>query len=132
MKKYLASLLLILSLPVFSSGGYKLDMNLFLDGKVVSKSKMIVQEGKKAIITQEGANSKAMTKISIIATEGEIQGNKGILLNLEVVHEVGETRKIVARPQVLVSEGKEALFETTDNNGASKMELKVIAKRMTL
>jgi hypothetical protein len=132
MKKYLALFLSILSFSAFSSEGYKLDMNVLLDGKVVSRPKIIVEKGKKAILTQEDSKSKMMTEISIVVTEGEVQGSKGILLNLEIMHKEGEARKVIARPQVLISEGKEALFETANNDGTNKMELKVIATRTNL
>jgi hypothetical protein len=132
MKKHFALLLSILSFSAFSSEGYKLDMNVLLDGKVISRPNVIVEKGKKTTLTQEDSKSKVMTEISIVATEGVIQGNKGILLNLEIAHKEGEARKVIARPQALVSEGKEALFETANNDGTNKMELKVTATRTTL
>ncbi len=130
MKLFLSLLIMIVALPSFAAEGYKLKMSVLLDGKVVSSPIVMVQKGKKATVTQENSDSKVKTEISIVANEGEIQGNKGILLDMELANILGDDRKIVSKPQVLVSEGKEALFETF--NGKEKLELKVIATKINI
>lgn len=132
MNKFLVLCLSILSLSAFSSEGYKLDMNIMFDGKVVSKPQIIVQKGKKTTLTQEDSATKVMTEVSIVATEGEAQGNKGILLNFDIVHTDGEAKNIKVSHKVLVREGKEALFGTSNINGDNKMKLKFTATRVTL
>lgn len=132
MKKALSVLLTFASISTFATNGYKLSMNILLDGKVVSSPKVVVKSGKKAMLRQKNSKTNLTTEISILASEGEIEGNKGIFLDLSVAHLIGKDRKIVSKPKRLVSEGKEALFETSNSNGSEKFELKVIANRVTL
>lgn len=120
-------ILFIFSFSTFAVQGYLLDMNLLLDNKSVSKPKMIVQEGKKATITQNDSATNIITEISIVALRGEIQGRKGILLKMEVGYHKNNMQKIVSRPQILVSEGKEALVEIVGDKGNQQMSLKIIA-----
>ncbi len=132
MKLVLSILLSFFSISAFAVNGYKLKMNVLLNGKIVSSPEVVVEQGKKATLTQEDSKTNLKTNISILAKEGEIQGNKGILLDLEIAHLVGKNKKIVTTPQLLVSEGKEALFETANINGSEKFELKVIATKVKL
>jgi len=127
MKVLMLLILFIFSFSTFAVQGYLLDMNLLLDNKSVSKPKMIVQEGKKATITQNDSATNIITEISIVALRGEIQGRKGILLKMEVGYHKNNMQKIVSRPQILVSEGKEALVEIVGDKGNQQMSLKIIA-----
>ena len=102
-------------------------MNLLIDNKSVSKPKIIVQEGEKGTITQNDSATNTTTEISVVASQGEMQGRKGILLKMEVGYNKNNVQKIVSRPQILVSEGQEALVEVVGNEGNKKMSLKIIA-----
>jgi len=120
-------ILFIFSFSTFAVQSYKLDMNLLIDNKSVSKPKIIVQEGEKGTITQNDSATNTTTEISVVASQGEMQGRKGILLKMEVGYNKNNVQKIVSRPQILVSEGQEALVEVVGNEGNKKMSLKIIA-----
>jgi hypothetical protein len=99
-------LFLLLAFPMISSAAVrKYDLNLAysLDEGPESKSKIIVQEGKKATMT------KAEQFVEVVAEEGVIADRKGILLsfNVGVVGEDGK-RTILTQPKLLVKENEEA------------------------
>jgi len=127
MKVLMSLILFIFSFSTFAVQSYKLDMNLLIDNKSVSKPKIIVQEGEKGTITQNDSATNTTTEISVVASQGEMQGRKGILLKMEVGYNKNNVQKIVSRPQILVSEGQEALVEVVGNEGNKKMSLKIIA-----
>ena len=132
MKNVITVLLSIFSFSSFSLDGYKLDMSVLLNGEIVSRPKLTIEQGKKGTLIQESALSKRTTHISIVATEGEALENEGILLKLEIAHKEGKSKKIVARPRILVFEGTEAQFITANNDGSKSLTLNVTATRVEL
>lgn len=132
MKILLLVTLTVFSFSTFATSGYKLQMNVLMDGKLVSSPELIVEKDKKAMLIQENADSKVKTEISILASEGNIDGNTGILLDMSVAQLIGDDRTIISAPQILVSEGKEALFESSNADGTDKFELKVVPTRVLL
>jgi len=61
-----------------SFAGYDLKMDLSLNGKHVSSSRIIVKSGEMGSITQKTEPSDTANFIEVIASEGEIQNHKGI------------------------------------------------------
>mgnify|MGYP006921650235 CR=1 FL=1 len=123
---------LLLSTTVFASNkGYKLDMELSINGKTVSKPKLIVEAGKIGTIIQENDNEK--NYFEVIANEGEIQGNKGILMKFKVGHiQKDGSKKIVSHPTILTKAGEEATITVGKEAKKQEMTLKVIATRKPL
>jgi hypothetical protein len=131
MKSLLATLLFLLSAPaVGATNGYELKMNLSFEGKLVSSPQMIVKAGEQATITQKSGAEESF--IEVIAKEGEIQGHKGILMNL-VVGVIGQDgrRTIKAQPQILAKENEKAVV-TVNQGQVGEVSLSVIATRKTL
>lgn len=128
--KFFVIIICFLSFSNYAANGYKLNLNVLFAGQKASTLKMIVKEGQKALITKEDGNTTI--EVFVIAKEGEIQGHKGVLLDLEISHKIGDERTIVAKPQVLVLDGKEAVFETGDNESGNLMSLKIKAHKISL
>ena len=110
-----------------STPGYDLKLELSLDGKVVASPRIVVQEGKVGTLTQESGDNKIF--FEIVASEGEIQGNRGILLKLKIglINNDG-SRTIISQPQILAKPGEEAHI-TVGQDDKEEMTLKVIATR---
>ena len=119
---------LLLSTTVWASKGlYEIDMKLDITGKPETSMSIIVEEGQKGSVVSEDDVEK--TFFEVVAKEGEIQGNKGILMNFKVGYlKKDGSRKIISTPQILAKAGEEALI-TVGQDGKPEMNLKVIAKR---
>jgi len=121
---------LLVSVSAFATHGYKLDMELSVDGKNVSSPRLMVLEGKKGSITQESSNEK--TFIEVVAKEGWVENHKGIMLNFKVGYIGADGQKtIFANPQVLAKENEPAQI-TVENQNHEKLSLSVIATRKSL
>ena len=113
---------MILTLYLLFHGG--------LDSKVVASPRIVVQEGKVETLTQESGDNK--TFFEIVASEGEIQGNRGILLKFKIgLIKNDGSRTIISQPQILAKSGKEAHI-TVGQDDKEEMTLKVIATRKNL
>ena len=120
---------LIASASLAANKGYELKMDLSLDGKHVSSPIVRTKAGETATVTQSLGDSQ--TFMDIIATEGEIQGHSGILLDVVIGNiEPNGSRKVLSRPKLLVKENEEASIEQRSETNA--MQLKVVAHRTTL
>ena len=123
MTKMIMALTFLYSITAFSSKMYQLEMSLFIDGKLASQAKVIVGPEKKGTFTHTDD-----TEISILAREGEVQGNTGILLDLNIRYKNDDTgRLITSRPQILVHEGKRASFEVVNDSLAQELALELLA-----
>ncbi|MFV8250539.1 hypothetical protein [Bdellovibrio bacteriovorus] len=128
--KLLGLALLMASSSAFAStNGYDLKMHLSLNGKHISSPRIIVKAGETATITQKTNTEE--TFIEVVATEGEIQNNKGILMNL-VVGTIGRDgkRTVISKPQILTKENSPASIQVSGKDG--EVSLSVVAKRRTL
>ena len=106
-------------------------MELSLNGAKASSPRIVVEEGKMGTITQETNGQKSY--FEVVATESEIQGNKGILLKFKVGYiKKDGTRTIVSKPTILTKAGEEASISVGNENGKEELHLKVVANRKTL
>jgi ribosomal protein S4 len=122
-------LLLFFSSSVFAANKvYDLKMDLLVNGKRVSSPRVYVKEGEIARVDEASPRSKSF--IEVVASEGEIQNRKGILMNFTVGYfdKVGN-KKIVSQPQVLAKENEIASIEVNNMNGKEKLKLSVLAQR---
>jgi hypothetical protein len=129
--KTIISVLLISISVLASKKSYDLKMELSIDGKQVSIPSVVVEEGVHGTITKELVTQNSY--VEVIATEENIQGNKGILMKFEVGHfKKDGSRVIISNPIVLANEGEEASISIEEEDGIDKFSLKVIAKRNIL
>ncbi len=128
--KLLGILFLATSSPAFAaSTAYDLRMDLALDGKHVSSPRVIVKEGESATVTQEIDSQTQF--IEVIATPGKIQKHAGILMKF-IIGTIGPNgeRTILAKPQVLATEGKPArITQNNSKSGAEQLSLSVTAHK---
>ncbi|OFZ25207.1 MAG: hypothetical protein A2381_12260 [Bdellovibrionales bacterium RIFOXYB1_FULL_37_110] len=127
MKVLMALILFIFSFSTFAVQKYKLDINLLSENKSISTYEIIVVENGKGVFSKSDPATNSTTEVAIIVTQGEMDGKKGILLNMDVVYKKSTVRKISSHIQTLVSAGKEALVDIADNEGKKQMSLKIIA-----
>lgn len=131
MGKMLIVLSLLIGPSAFAANGYDLKMELLMNGKKVSSSRIIVREGEIGSITQETSTEK--TFIEVVAKEGEVQNHKGIMMNFVVgyIDQDGK-RTIVSRPQILTKENETAQITMGEENGKDTISLSVVAQRKSL
>lgn len=113
------------------SPGYDLKMELSINGKHISSPRVITKDGVVATITQKTNTEESF--IEVIASEGEVQGNKGIMMKfvIGVIGKDGE-RIIVSQPQILARENVKAEIKEGQNGDKETLSLSVVAKRKVL
>lgn len=129
MVKILFLLSLVFSFRVFAASKvYDLKMDLQVNGKRISSPRVFVKEGEVARVDEASSHSKSF--IEVVASEGEVQNRKGILMNFTVGY-IGKDgkRKIVSQPQVLAKENEIASIDVNNMNGKEKLKLSVLAQR---
>ena len=114
---------------------YDLDMQLSLNGKLVSSSRVITKAGETTTIIQNSDSATEQRFIEVTAIDGSILGNKGIMMTFVVgsINKDGE-RKILSKPQVFAQENTKG--EVTVGHGVGDkietLSLSVVAKRKAL
>lgn len=124
------ALLMVGSSAFASTNGYDLKMDLSMNGKHVSSPRIIVKAGEKGTINQKTDTEESF--IEVVATEGQVQNNKGIMMNFTVgyIGKNGE-RTIVSKPQILAKENEPAQITVGEKDG-TELSLSVVAKRKSL
>ncbi|MFN7728293.1 MAG: hypothetical protein ACK5P7_03980 [Bdellovibrio sp.] len=129
--KLLGLALIMVGNSVFAStNGYDLKIDLSMNGKQVSTPRLILKAGEVGKINQSTDGEKSF--IEVVATEGQVQKHKGILMNFTVGHisKNGE-RTIVSKPQILAKENEPASITISEKDG-TEISLSVLAKRKSL
>mgnify|MGYP001236614433 CR=1 FL=1 len=129
MKVFMTIIAVLVSASVLAAPNntYQIKMSFSIEGKSDSTMSVAVEEGKMGSVVSE--NEKERTFFEVVATEGEIEGNKGILMKFKVGHlEKDGSRKIISHPIILAKAGEEALI-SVGQKGKPEMNLKVIATR---
>ena len=133
MKIILMLLALLFSTSVLAATNvYVLDIELSIKGEKISTSKLTVEEGKLGSITSE--TEKGTTSVEVVATEGEMMGEKGILLkfDFEITQNDGSLKKRLS-PNLLVKNGQEAWIGMGEDERESPHSIiKVIATRKAI
>lgn len=124
------ALLMVASSAFAKTKGYDLKIDLSLKGKHVASPHLVVKEGEKATITPQSDNAARF--IEVTATEGEVQGHKGILMNFTVgsITKDGK-RTILSTPEILAKENESAQIVVGGKDGA-ELSMSVVAKRTAL
>ena len=121
-------MILLFTLTTFAKDGYKLDMNIMLNNKLISKPKIITAKDSIATVTIEDSEFESIRTIKITPTEMIHDNIKGIMLSLEIQD---ETQQVISRPKVLIKEGGIASIEVEDDYN-EKMAIKVMATKTQL
>lgn len=108
---------------------FNLQMELSIDGKVISSPSVVTADGEMATVTQETASGK--THIEVVTTEGTVGNRKGIMMRFAVsaVDEAGK-KTYLGRPQIFAYENQPANITVTDDDRT--LSLSVIAQKQTL
>lgn len=124
------ALILVGSSAFATTNGYDLKMDLSMNGKRVSSPRIIVKAGEKGTINQKTGTEESF--IEVVATEGQVQNHKGIMMNFTVgyIGKNGE-RNIVSKPQILAKENEPALITVGEKDG-TELSLSVVVKRKSL
>ncbi|WP_374076478.1 hypothetical protein [Bdellovibrio bacteriovorus] len=132
MFKVLATVVFLFSTSTFASErGYDLKIEVSKNGKKISSPGILVKDGQNGSITEE--TQDGTTFIDVVATEGQIQNQKGILMKF-VVGFIGKDgkRTITARPEVLAKENSPAQITVGGNNGKESLSMSIVVQRKTL
>lgn len=128
-----ASFLLIVlfsSLSVFAiPKSFDLNMELSIDGKPIKSSGILVNEGKKALLTQE--INKEKTFVEVIAHEYIVKNGEPLIKMSFVVGKMAEdgSRKIIGKPQAVTAENERIQLSVSRDAGKEQIDLTVTAKR---
>lgn len=124
------SILLMSVSAVAASNIYNINVKISTDGQPETASGLTIEEGKTGTIVSETNVEKSY--FEVVATEGEFDGNKGILMKFVVGSILKDgSRKVISQPTILAKAGEEASIEI-GNNKKEKMTLKVIASRQAI
>lgn len=130
MKSFILALAFVGTSAFAGTNGYDIKIDMSLNGKHISSPQFIVKEGLKASMTQKNESQESF--IEVIATEGTIQNNKGILMTFVVGTIDRNGQKIVtAQPQILAKENVPAKITVGTKDG-NQLSMSVIANRKSL
>lgn len=131
-KILLPAVVLSSSIAFAAKDGYELKVDLSINGKLVSSPMIRTVAGEKASITQKTDTEE--TFIDVVATEGqgEIKGNKAILMKFIVGTIENGERKILAQPQIMTTENNKAEISIGHDEEKDHLNLSVIAERKSL
>lgn len=124
------ALLMVGSSALAATNGYDLKMDLSMNGKHVASPRIIVKAGEMRTVNQKIDTEESF--IEVVATEGQIQNNKGIMMSFTVgyIGKNGE-KTVVSKPQILAKENEPALITVEKKNG-TELSLSVLVKRKSL
>lgn len=114
----------------FAEGShYKIMAQLFVRGRLVSTSQLLINEGEEAQVNTVSENPHREVKFNVVAFEATSDRVKeAILLKFEMEYFNGvKTRK--ASPEILAKAGVESTISMGDKAANRKMEMKVIVTR---
>lgn len=124
------ALILVGSSAFAATDGYDLKMDLSMNGKHVASPRIIIKAGELGTIIQKTDSEE--TFIEVVATEGEVQNHKSIMMKFTIgyIGKNGE-RTIVSKPKILAKENSPSQI-TVDEKSGAELSFSVIAKRKSL
>ena len=106
---------------------YKIDLNLNLNGKLLSSPSMHVVSGEKAQIeTKSESGNGSFIEVTPEEIDGEL---KKVHLKFVVGVIAKGKRRVLSTPEMIVSEGKEGTITVGDDDGPEHLTLTVLANR---
>lgn len=111
-----------------ATNGYDFKIELSFNGKHISSPPFFVKENELKTVIQE--TDTEVVFIEVIASEGEIQNHKGILMKFTVgmIGKDGQ-RTTISKPQILANESEQAQINVGKSGGSENLALSVVAKR---
>jgi len=95
---------------------YKLDLQLSMNGKLVSSPKMIVNEGQKAEISEVNKKTGNGTFLEVATQRLDANPDKQAILQIVIGKITKGKREIVSSPQIVALENEEASMEENTGN----------------
>jgi type II secretory pathway component GspD/PulD (secretin) len=130
MRLFLGLFVCSLSVPALAATtGYELNLDLSLNGKHVSSPRVLVKAGQTATVTEKMDTDE--TFIEVMAVEGQIENNKGILMDF-TIGRIGTDgkRTVLSKPHILAMENEQAQVTVAENDHSPEtLSLSVVAKR---
>ncbi len=135
------NLLVLLGTMIFSAltvnaetrnlNGYGLEMELSLNGKVISAPQINTKVGATSFFTQKTDTEESF--IEVTAIDGSILGNEGIMMTFVVgTIDKDGNRIITSKPQIFAKENTHSEVTVEQEQGKEKLSLSVLAKRKAL
>lgn len=135
------NLLVLLGAMIFSAltvnaktrdlNGYGLEMELSLNGKVISAPQINTKVGETSFITQKTDSEESF--IEVTAIDGSILGNDGIMMTFVVgTIDKDGNRVITSKPQIFAKENTHSEVTVEQDGGKETLSLSVLAKRKSL
>lgn len=121
----------LFSSPLFAATDkmFSLQMELSIDGKLISSPSVVTADGELASVTQETPNGR--THIEVVTTEGTVGKRKGIMMRFAVsAVDASGKKTYLGRPQIFAYENQPANITVTDDERT--LSLSVIAQKQTL
>lgn len=111
--------------------GYGLEMELSLNGKVISAPQINTKVGATSFVTQKTDTEESF--IEVTAIDGSILGNEGIMMTFVVgTIDKDGNRVITSKPQIFAKENTYSEVTVEQEQGKEKLSLSVLAKRKAL
>lgn len=129
MTKLFLAMISLFSLSALASVNvYDLQIELAMNGQHALSPRVVTPEGEAAMLTLKTEGEGSF--IEVVASEGEIQGSKGILMKfvVGVIDEDGQ-RTILSKPQLLAQENEKAEITIYEDDDKEILSLSVIAQR---
>lgn len=135
------NLLFLLGTMIFSAlsvnaktpdfNGYGLEMELSMNGKVISAPQINTKVGETSLITQKTDSEENF--IEVTAIDGSILGNEGIMMTFVVgtIDKHGN-RTITSKPGLFAKENTHSEVTVEQDGGKETLSLSVLAKRKSL
>ena len=127
----LITLLLTSSVSFAAKQAYEMKVELSINGQVVSRPKIRTLDGEPTTVTEKSENNEE-TFVEVTASEGqgEIKGNKAILMKFKIGRIENGERKILAEPQIMAIENKKAEMNISSHTAQNhELNLSVTAER---
>ena len=108
---------------------YRINSQVYIDGKLVSSPKIITMANETAEIRQTTDNTEGASDIRVRVTPSEFQNDAipdGILMKFEVEYKAGN-RVVKSSPQIIARSGSEAEVTVGRTPGQDDLKLKVTA-----
>lgn len=123
--------LLVSSLALAQKKSFDLKMELVLNGQATSRPRMIVNEGEKAMITEESNGQKNF--IEVVATEvGSSDPQSAILMKFVVGKIAADgSRIVISTPVISALPNEKGQISIVNENEEVDLSLSVVAKKVS-
>lgn len=108
---------------------YRIESQLFINGKLISSPRMTTNKGLPAEVSQVSEDSKEKMNMKVIVSDLSNEKIKdGILMKFDIEYSRGD-QTIRSSPEILAKSGSEAMVSVGKTQTQEEVTLKVIATR---